>query len=89
MTNSRQGNIDQIDFREMLNALALFRDQSTEDTLQLKYLFRVYDKDGDGYIGQSEMFTILRKIVKKAIPALSDTALEEIVDSQFKEINPK
>ena len=48
-----------IDFRLFVTTMAIFQPQKNDQDTQLKFLFRVYDKDEDGYIGIDELQELL------------------------------
>ena len=88
----KSGDRTEIEFRELLNAIVQFKqqqDKSTQEIMQLKILFRVYDADGDGHIGQDEMVNILRQIARPKLSKLSEDAIEQMVQDMYKEINPR
>ena len=47
----------EVDFKEFVMGLAQFRGKENED-LRLKFLFRIYDIDRDGYISNGELFQV-------------------------------
>nr|ALS04147.1 calcineurin subunit B isoform 1 [Acartia pacifica] len=70
-------NSGEIDFKEFVEGLAMFVVKSTEREQKLKFLFSVYDLDGDGLIANDELFTVLKMMVGSN---LKDTQLQQMVD---------
>ena len=54
----------------------------------VRYLYKMFDTDGDGMICKKEFAAVLRAITKQQLSKLSDETLAEIVAEQFREINP-
>lgn len=83
-----------VDFQEFISLLSVFSSKSDKKTkfeclwiwsssnLQKIVLFKVYDIDGDGYIGNGELFMVLKSMVGNN---LNDTQLQEIVDKTILE----
>jgi len=67
----------EIEFKEFVQGLAMFVVQTTERQDKLRFLFSVYDLDGDGSISNSDLFTVLQMMVGKN---LKDTQLQQMVD---------
>ena len=61
-----------IDFREFISSLSVTTRGSLEEKLQ--WAFHIYDIDGDGYITQNELFSIV-KAVQKMAGALDETKI--------------
>ena len=70
-----------IDFQEFVGALSVFSGKSTKDE-KLKFAFKVYDIDRDGYISNGELFIVLKMMVGKN---LEDEQLQQIVDKTIME----
>ncbi len=64
-----------ISFNEFLTGLASL--YSTDDEAKIRFAFKIYDMDGDGYISNGELFTSLRMMVGEN---LSDSQLQQLVD---------
>lgn len=68
----------EVDFKEFVLGLAQFavaRDQEIDR--KLRFAFRIYDMDRDGYISNGELFEVLKMMVGKN---LNDNQLQQIVD---------
>lgn len=70
-----------IDFQEFISALSVFSGKSTKDA-KLKFAFKVYDIDRDGYISNGELFIVLKMMVGKN---LENEQLQQIVDKTIME----
>jgi Ca2+-binding EF-hand superfamily protein len=67
-----------INFREFVNGMSLFSENSQEQRMGiLKFAFRIYDMDNDGFISNGELFQVLKLMVADN---LTDTELQQIVD---------
>ena len=65
VSNPPSGDPSEIDFRQMLNVSVSMRKEDEETSLmQYKILFKMYDQDGDGVIGQVELASLLFEISK-------------------------
>eukprot|EP00486_Rosalina_sp_Unknown_P010908 CAMPEP_0201591794 /NCGR_PEP_ID=MMETSP0190_2-20130828/189868_1 /ASSEMBLY_ACC=CAM_ASM_000263 /TAXON_ID=37353 /ORGANISM="Rosalina sp." /LENGTH=186 /DNA_ID=CAMNT_0048050273 /DNA_START=77 /DNA_END=637 /DNA_ORIENTATION=- len=69
---------DKIDFSEFVHALSIFcaNDQEEKDA-KVKFAFRIYDVDNNGYISNGDLFRILKIMVGDN---LNDTQLQQLVD---------
>lgn len=77
-----------VDFGEFLKALATFHKSNQapqRDEDKLRFLFRVFDQDGDGLLSQAEMRAIVKKIVNNQ---LDDTQLHQIIDRIVNDLEP-
>ena len=63
-----------IDFKEFVKALATFNDKGNEEE-KIKFLFNIYDIDGDGFVTKEELFVILKSLVGNS---LTNAQLEQI-----------
>ena len=70
---------DKLNATMLIEALYGFVNSKSLDE-KLKFIFDVYDGDGDGYISSVELFEIL-KILNKGI--LDDWKLQNVVDKTF------
>ncbi|CDW71952.1 calcineurin subunit b [Stylonychia lemnae] len=78
-----------IDFKEFVRALSVFNKQeqnasaSSEDE-KIRFLFNVYDIDGDGLISQDELKVVLKQLVANS---LTDTQLQQIVEKTILDLD--
>jgi serine/threonine-protein phosphatase 2B regulatory subunit len=68
-----------VDFKEFVKALAIFANDCAK-VEKLKFTFRVYDMDADGYISNKDLFQTLQIMVGNN---LTDVQLQQIVDKTF------
>eukprot|EP01134_Creolimax_fragrantissima_P002807 CFRG2807T1 len=68
-------NSGDVDFQEFIMALSIFIRGDKES--KLKFAFRIYDMDGDGFISNGELYAVLKMMVGSN---LQDTQLQQIVD---------
>lgn len=77
LKSSDSGKEQEVDFRQLINVIAALREKNSMMTY--KYLFRVYDKNGDGVIGDKEIVDLLYKISSKSLSAMTKQHLESLV----------
>lgn len=70
-----------IDFHEFLTGLSAFSGKSSR-TDKLRFAFKIYDIDRDGFIGNAELFIVMKAMVGKN---LLDSELQQIVDKSIME----
>ncbi|CAK7894483.1 calcineurin subunit B [[Candida] anglica] len=70
-----------IDFQEFIGGLSAFSGK-TSKLDKLNFAFKIYDIDRDGYIGNGELFIVLKMMVGKN---LADEQLQQIVDKTIME----
>lgn len=51
-----------VDFKEFINGLSAFSSKGNKDE-KLRFVFKVYDIDRDGYISNGELFLVLKMMV--------------------------
>lgn len=68
-------NDNEISFAEFVQALSVFSSENEGD--KLKMAFKIYDIDGDGFITNGELFTVLKMMVGDN---LGDAQLQQVVD---------
>ncbi|GMT09972.1 hypothetical protein PFISCL1PPCAC_1269, partial [Pristionchus fissidentatus] len=66
----------EVDFREFIQGISQFSVKGDKNT-KLKFAFRIYDMDRDGFISNGELFQVLKMMVGSN---LKDTQLQQIVD---------
>jgi len=70
-----------VDFKEFITALSAFSSKGNKDE-KLRFAFKVYDMDRDGYISNGELFIVLKMMVGNN---LKDQQLQQIVDKTIME----
>ena len=65
----------EVDFKEFIQGVSQFSVKG-DKTSKLKFAFKIYDIDNDGYISNGELFQFLKMISSN----LKDTQLQQIVD---------
>jgi len=66
----------EVDFREFIQGISQFSVKGDKN-VKLRFAFRIYDMDRDGYISNGELFQVLKMMVGNN---LKDTQLQQIVD---------
>jgi len=66
----------EVDFREFIQGISQFSVKGDKN-IKLKFAFRIYDMDRDGYISNGELFQVLKMMVGNN---LKDSQLQQIVD---------
>ncbi|KAL7004293.1 Calcineurin subunit B [Cystobasidiomycetes sp. EMM_F5] len=70
-----------VDFQEFVAGLSAFSNRGERDE-KLKFAFKVYDMDRDGFISNGELFLVLKMMVGNN---LKDGQLQQIVDKTIME----
>jgi len=65
-----------VDFQEFISALSIFSSKGNKED-KLRFAFKVYDVNEDGFISNEELFSVLQMMVGNN---LNDTQLQQIVD---------
>lgn len=65
-----------IDFQEFITGLSAFSGKTSRDD-KLRFAFKIYDIDRDGFIGNGELFLVMKMMVGKN---LQDNELQQVVD---------
>jgi len=71
-----EDNNGEVDFKEFIRGISQFSVRGEKGT-KLKFAFRIYDMDRDGFISNGELFTVLKMMVGNN---LKDSQLQQIVD---------
>jgi len=66
----------EVDFKEFIQGISQFSVKGDKD-VKLRFAFKIYDMDRDGYISNGELFTVLKMMVGNN---LKDQQLQQIVD---------
>ena len=70
-----------VDFQEFVSGLSAFSSKGNKEE-KLRFAFKVYDIDRDGYISNGELFIVLKMMVGSN---LKDMQLQQIVDKTIME----
>lgn len=70
-----------VDFEEFVSGLSAFSNKGDKEQ-KLRFAFKVYDIDRDGYISNGELFIVLKMMVGSN---LKDQQLQQIVDKTIME----
>ncbi|KAK2749439.1 Calcineurin subunit B [Myotisia sp. PD_48] len=70
-----------VDFHEFVSGLSAFSSKGNKEE-KLRFAFKVYDIDRDGYISNGELFIVLKMMVGSN---LKDNQLQQIVDKTIME----
>ncbi|KAI5806577.1 hypothetical protein DFH27DRAFT_548724 [Peziza echinospora] len=70
-----------VDFQEFVSGLSAFSSKGNKEE-KLRFAFKVYDIDRDGYISNGELFIVLKMMVGSN---LKDQQLQQIVDKTMME----
>ncbi|CCE79931.1 Piso0_003024 [Millerozyma farinosa CBS 7064] len=70
-----------IDFQEFISGLSAFSGKSSKVD-KLRFAFKIFDMDRDGYISNGELFLVMKIMVGKN---LQDEELQQIVDKSMVE----
>ncbi|KAM7443660.1 calcineurin subunit B type 1 isoform X2 [Montipora capricornis] len=66
----------EVDFKEFIEGVSQFSVKGDKES-KLKFAFRIYDMDNDGFISNGELFQVLKMMVGNN---LKETQLQQIVD---------
>eukprot|EP01106_Pelomyxa_sp_JSP_P011516 TRINITY_DN302_c0_g1_i1.p1 TRINITY_DN302_c0_g1~~TRINITY_DN302_c0_g1_i1.p1 ORF type:complete len:165 (+),score=58.88 TRINITY_DN302_c0_g1_i1:67-561(+) len=72
---------DEIQFSEFVSTLSTLSNKGSHEQ-KLRFAFQVYDVDGDGYISNGELFSVLKMMVGGNF---SDVQLQQVVDKTIVE----
>ncbi|KAJ3367907.1 calcineurin subunit B [Allomyces macrogynus ATCC 38327] len=70
-----------VDFTEFISGLSVFSSRGNKES-KLRFAFKVYDMDRDGFISNGELFLVLKMMVGSN---LKDHQLQQIVDKTIME----
>ena len=73
-----------IDFREFVMGMAIFA-ASTPIEEKLKFSFQVYDQDGDGFVKEEELVSLLEAVFQENRLALTSEQVKRLVMQTFAE----
>ena len=76
---------DQLTFEDYINVLTVCSSRlAHEDELMKRIVFRIYDVDNDGFVGQDDLFFMFKFVTHGRV---SDCQLELMVDNAFKKLD--
>ena len=78
---SRAG--DEFSFREFLTALSVFSENGSKAE-KMRFLFRLYDFDGDGFLSRDDLFSALARQVPDTF---GDDLIHDAVERVFREVD--
>ncbi|KAJ1993424.1 Calcineurin subunit B [Dimargaris cristalligena] len=70
-----------VDFKEFINGLSTFSARGNKQE-KLRFAFKIYDMDRDGFISNGELFLVMKTMVGSN---LKDEQLQQIVDKSIME----
>ncbi|KAJ1966690.1 Calcineurin subunit B [Dispira parvispora] len=70
-----------VDFQEFITGLSIFSARGNKED-KLKFAFKVYDIDRDGYISNGELFMVMKMMVGNN---LEDEQLQQVVDKSIRD----
>jgi len=71
----------EVDFKEFIEGLSIFSAKSgVSREVRLKYAFKIYDMDKDGFLSNADLVKALKLMVGKN---LKDSQLQQVVDKVF------
>ena len=76
-------NNGEIDFKEFLEGMSLFIVREGIES-KLKFIFKIYDIDNDGFISNAELFKVLKLMIGNN---LGDTQLQQVVDKTIQQLD--
>merc|ERR1711934_367339 len=77
----------EIDFKEFVQGMSKFSSKAEKEE-KLRFAFRIYDIDNDGFISNGELFQILFQVLKMMVGSnLKDTQLQQVVDKTVRSVD--
>jgi len=73
----------EIDFKEFVQGMSKFSSKAEKEE-KLRFAFRIYDIDNDGFISNGELFQVLKMMVGSN---LKDTQLQQVVDKTMRSVD--
>ncbi|KAG9219503.1 hypothetical protein CCMSSC00406_0005397 [Pleurotus cornucopiae] len=73
-----------VDFQEFVGGLSAFSSRGGREE-KLRFAFKVYDMDRDGFISNGELFLVLKMMVGNNLKVIYDQQLQQIVDKTIME----
>ncbi|EDW72398.2 uncharacterized protein Dwil_GK20906 [Drosophila willistoni] len=79
-------NSGSISLQEFIDAIHQFSGQSADD--KIRFLFKVYDIDGDGLIQHKELHDVIRHCIKENGMEFSEDQIEDLTSAMFEDADP-
>ncbi|XP_011202251.2 uncharacterized protein LOC105225471 isoform X3 [Bactrocera dorsalis] len=79
-------NSGSISLQEFIDAIHQFSGQSADD--KIRFLFKVYDIDGDGLIQHKELHDVIRACMEENGMEFSDEQIEDLTTAMFEDADP-
>lgn len=73
----------EVDFTEFISGMSSFSSQADMES-KLRFAFKIYDMDNDGFISNGELYQILRTMVGNN---LKESQLQQIVDKTMRSVD--
>ena len=74
-----------VDFQEFVSGLSAFSSKGSQEE-KLRFAFKVYDIDRDGYISNGELFIVLKMMVGSN---LKDMQLQQVCPQHISKVGSK
>ncbi|XP_030377157.1 NADPH oxidase 5 isoform X2 [Scaptodrosophila lebanonensis] len=79
-------NSGSISLQEFIDAIHQFSGQSADD--KIRFLFKVYDIDGDGLIQHKELHDVIRHCIMENGMEFSEDQIEDLTTAMFEDADP-
>uniref|UniRef100_A0A1A9X4W1 NADPH oxidase 5 n=1 Tax=Glossina brevipalpis TaxID=37001 RepID=A0A1A9X4W1_9MUSC len=79
-------NSGSISLQEFIDAIHQFSGQSADD--KIRFLFKVYDIDGDGLIQHKELHDVIRACMEENGMEFSEEQIEDLTTAMFEDADP-
>ncbi|XP_065367471.1 uncharacterized protein Nox [Calliphora vicina] len=79
-------NSGSISLQEFIDAIHQFSGQSADD--KIRFLFKVYDIDGDGLIQHKELHDVIRACMEENGMEFSEDQIEDLTTAMFEDADP-
>uniref|UniRef100_A0A1I8PMR9 NADPH oxidase 5 n=1 Tax=Stomoxys calcitrans TaxID=35570 RepID=A0A1I8PMR9_STOCA len=79
-------NSGSISLQEFIDAIQQFSGQSADD--KIRFLFKVYDIDGDGLIQHKELHDVIRACMEENGMEFSEDQIEDLTTAMFEDADP-
>ncbi|XP_055921877.1 NADPH oxidase 5 isoform X2 [Eupeodes corollae] len=79
-------NSGSISLQEFIDAIHQFSGQSADD--KIRFLFKVYDIDGDGLIQHKELHDVIRACMEENGMRFSEDQIEDLTTAMFEDADP-